>query len=104
MPQARKPKLILDPILGVIDVTEIIPLIDVSEFQSLGFKYQLGLNAMIFPAATHTRKQHSLGAYERTRRLTTGWVDHGLIIPREAKALQVYALYHDIGHGPFSHV
>jgi HD superfamily phosphohydrolase len=100
----RKPKLILDPILGVIDVTEILPLIDVREFQSLGFKYQLGLGFSIFPAATHTRKQHSLGAFERTRRITEDWLEHGFINKDEAKALQVYALYHDIGHGPFSHV
>ncbi|MEK9194205.1 MAG: HD domain-containing protein [Patescibacteria group bacterium] len=104
MIQVRKPKLILDPILGVIEVTEILPLIDVKEFQLLGFKHQLGLNSMIFPAATHTRKQHSLGAYKRTRRLARDWLDYGFINQEEAKALQVYALYHDIGHGPFSHV
>ncbi|MEK7464504.1 MAG: HD domain-containing protein [Patescibacteria group bacterium] len=104
MIQVRKPKLIFDPILGLIDATKVLPLIDVPEFQSLGFKYQLGLNSMIFPAATHTRKQHSLGAYERTKRLTYDWVHHGFIKEDEAFSLQVYALYHDIGHGPFSHV
>lgn len=104
MTAVRKPKLIIDPILGVIDITEVLPLIDVKEFQLLGFKYQLGLNSMIFPAATHTRKQHSLGAYKRTTRLTRGWLKHGFINQEEAKALEVYALYHDIGHGPFSHV
>src|ERR1051325_3359988 len=104
MLQVRKPKLIFDPILGLIDVTEVIPLIDVQVFQALGFKYQLGLTATIYPAATHTRKQHSIGAYERTKQLSRNWVHHGFINDDEAKSLQAYALYHDIGHGPFSHV
>lgn len=100
----KKPKIISDPILGVIEATQILPLLDIQAFQSLAFKYQLGLNALIFPAATHTRKEHSLGAYERTRRLTEDWLNYNFINKDEAFALQIYALYHDIGHGPFSHV
>ncbi|KKU90820.1 MAG: Metal dependent phosphohydrolase [Candidatus Jorgensenbacteria bacterium GW2011_GWA1_48_11] len=104
MAKVEKPRLIFDPILGLIDVTDILPLLDVPEFQSLGFKYQLGLTAAIFPSATHTRKQHSLGAYERTKRLASNWLNHKFINEDEALALQIYALYHDIGHGPFSHL
>lgn len=100
----KKPKIIIDPLLGLIDITDIVPLIDTVPFQSLGFKYQLGFAYSIFPAATHTRKQHSLGAYERTRRLVKDWFQYGFLNEREAKNLPIYALYHDIGHGPFSHV
>lgn len=99
-----KPKIVLDPLLGIIDISPILPLVDTREFQSLGFKYQLGLASTIYPAATHTRKQHSLGAYERTRRLTEDWVMRNLLSKPQAFALQVFALCHDIGHGPFSHV
>lgn len=104
MAKIDKPKFVIDPLLGVIEISDVLPLIDTKEFQSLGFKYQLGVAYSVFPAATHTRKQHSLGAYERTRRLTGDWIHNGFINNDEALALQVYALYHDIGHGPFSHV
>ena len=104
MTRIDKPKFVIDPLLGVIEISDVLPLIDTREFQSLGFKYQLGFAYSVFPAATHTRKQHSLGAYERTRRLTNDWLHNGFITQDEARALQVYALYHDIGHGPFSHV
>lgn len=103
MENFRRPKLIFDPLLGRIDVTEILPLLDQKEFQLLGFKYQLGFAFTIFPAATHTRKQHSLGAYERTKKLTSDWLNYGFIDSEQAKSLGLYALYHDIGHGPFSH-
>lgn len=104
MIQFSKPKIIIDPLLGLIDVTEIIPLMDTAPFQSLGFKYQLGLTSHVFPAATHTRKQHSLGAYARTKRLAEEWFNYGFINKEEARNLPIFALYHDIGHGPFSHV
>ncbi|MEX1014321.1 MAG: HD domain-containing protein, partial [Candidatus Paceibacterota bacterium] len=82
----------------------VIPLIDTKAFQSLGFKNQLGFASAIFPAATHTRKQHCLGAYERTKRLMEMWKKYGFVNEKEAKNLPIYALYHDVGHGPFSHV
>jgi HD superfamily phosphohydrolase len=104
MKDFRKPKIIIDPILGLIDVTEIMPLMDTAPFQSLGFKYQLGLVFQIFPAATHTRKEHSLGAYARTKRLAAEWLRYGFINEEQALNLPIFALYHDIGHGPFSHV
>ncbi|MEX2436710.1 MAG: HD domain-containing protein [Candidatus Paceibacterota bacterium] len=104
MTKINKSKIVIDPLLGIIDITEVLPLIDTKYFQSLGFKHQLGLASSIFPAATHTRKQHSLGAYERTKRLVGYWKELGFINENEAKNLPIYALYHDIGHGPFSHV
>ncbi len=100
----KRPKIIADPLLGIIDVTDIIPLLDVEPFQSLGFKYQLGLAFSVFPSATHTRKQHCLGSYERTRRLAELWEGYGFITKEDVRNLPICALYHDIGHGPFSHV
>lgn len=104
MPKFSKPKIVIDPLLGLIDITEVIPLMDTAPFQSLGFKYQLGLTYSVFPAATHTRKQHCLGAYERTKNLAEDWLDYGFINEKEARHLPIFALYHDLGHGPFSHV
>lgn len=97
-------KLIYDPLWGLVDITEFISLIDTPQFQSLGFKYQLGTTNFIFPAATHTRKQHSLGALRRTQDLCQRWLEMGFINKKEAKMIKAFALLHDIGHGPFSHV
>lgn len=96
-------KIISDPILGLIDVRDVLPMIDIGQFQSLAFKYQLGLAFLLFPSATHSRKQHCLGAYQRTKDITRCWAEAGMINKDQAKAVMAYALYHDIGHGPFSH-
>ena len=96
-------KIVSDPILGLIDISKVLPMIDVREFQSLAYKYQLGLAFLLFPSATHTRKQHCLGAYKRTKELTRRWVESGMIAKDQARNVTAYALYHDIGHGPFSH-
>lgn len=96
-------KIVSDPILGLIDISKVLPMVDVREFQSLAYKYQLGLAFLLFPSATHTRKQHCLGAYQRTKELTRRWVESGMITKDQARNVNAYALYHDIGHGPFSH-
>ncbi len=98
------PKVIADPIYGIIDVRPILPMIETEEFQALGDKRQLGMSYLVFPSATHTRRAHSLGAYHATRKLADRWLNLGLISEEEADALAGYALYHDIGHPAFSHV
>lgn len=98
------PKVIADPVYGIFDVRQMLPMIETEEFQSLGEKKQLGLAHMVFPSATHTRKAHSLGAYHATRDLADLWTSLGLVDEKQALALSAYALYHDIGHPAFSHV
>ena len=96
-------KIVSDPILGLIDIGSFLPMIDTKQFQSLAYKYQLGLSFLIFPSATHTRKQHCLGSYQRAKDLTRRWVESGMATKDQARTVSAYALYHDIGHGPFSH-
>ncbi|MDP3729790.1 MAG: HD domain-containing protein [bacterium] len=98
-----KQKIVYDPVVGLIDIGDFLPMIDVRQFQSLAFKYQFGLAFLLFPAATHTRKQHCLGAFQRTKDLARRWVTNGMITKDQALTVTAYALYHDIGHGPFSH-
>ncbi|MDO8516307.1 MAG: HD domain-containing protein [bacterium] len=98
------PKVISDPVYGIFDIRPVIQMADTEEFQSLGDKKQLGMAYLVFPAATHTRRAHSLGAYHTTRELTERWLRLGFINQNEATALAGYALYHDIGHPAFSHV
>ena len=98
------PKVVADPIYGIIDIRPVLAMIETREFQALGDKRQLGMASLTFPSATHSRKAHSLGAYHATRELADAWIKRGFINAREADALTGYALYHDIGHPAFSHV
>src|SRR5271170_8087715 len=100
----KSPKVIADPIYGITDIRQVLPMVETPEFQALGDKRQLGMAYLTFPSATHTRKAHSLGAYHATRELMKGWLELGFVNRREADALAGYALYHDIGHPAFSHV
>lgn len=98
-------KVISDPIRGIIDIRPMLPLIKHNyHFQSLNYKYQLGLAYLIFPSATHTRRAHSFGSYEATVQSTKRLEELGMINKDEGKALCAFALLHDIGHLPFSHV
>jgi hypothetical protein len=104
MKQMRSPKVIADPIYGIIDIRSVLPMVETPEFQALGDKRQLGMSYLVFPSAMHTRKAHSIGAFHATRELTRLWMELGFINQREADALAGYALYHDIGHPALSHV
>ena len=104
MKKISTPKVIADPIYGIIDVRPVMPMLETEEFQALADKRQLGMAYLTFPSATHSRKAHSLGAYHATRKLADSWIKRGFINEREGKALAGYALYHDIGHPAFSHV
>ena len=100
----KNTKIVCDPLWGLIEITDFLPMIDVAPFQALGFKYQLGVTNFLFPSATHTRKQHSFGAFKRTQALADRWLHRGFINKEDARLIAAYALWHDIGHGPFSHV
>ena len=74
-------------------------IIDTEEFQRLKYIRQLGLSYFTYPSALHSRFSHSLGAF---------WLSHrvgNLLIEDKDKRknLEIAALLHDIGHGPFSH-
>src|SRR3989344_3181119 len=104
MKRVSTPKVIADPIYGIVDIKPVLPMVQAEEFQSLADKRQLGMSYLVFPSATHTRMAHYFGAYHATKELSARWVAEGFINESEAQALQGYALYHDIGHPPFSHV
>ncbi len=82
-------------------------LIDTSEFRRLARISQLGLVALVYPAAHHTRFEHSLGVYRMAllflRRLAH---DPRFIETVEAPDAEIFiaaALLHDLGHWPFCH-
>jgi HD superfamily phosphohydrolase len=52
----------------------------------------------VFPNATHTRFEHSIGVAHLAGKLM-----HYLGKPEFIESMQVAGLVHDLGHGPFSH-
>lgn len=87
-----------------IDIRPIVNIIDHPLFQRLLHIFQLGQLSLVFPGATHNRFEHALGVYSKTLRFSRRMVDEGFISESEAKAVSLFGLLHDIGHGPFSHL
>jgi HD superfamily phosphohydrolase len=82
-------------------------LIDTADFRRLARISQLGLVALVYPAAIHTRFEHSLGVY-RLALLYLKQLAHDerfvrAVGPEEAETLIAAALLHDLGHWPFCH-
>jgi HD superfamily phosphohydrolase len=68
---------------------------------------QLGMVSLVYPGATHSRLEHSLGVYHNALRLLARFSDDAqftsLVPTSLAEALVLAALVHDIGHWPFCH-
>src|SRR5712692_540804 len=79
------------------------PFLRLQKIKQLGFVYR------IWPGATHTRYEHSLGCYNLAVRALRSLLEHGDaggldgIAISSVQTLVVAALLHDIGHYPFSH-
>ena len=82
-------------------------LIDTSAFRRLARISQVGLVSLVYPAANHTRFEHSLGVYRNAllylQQLATDERFAAVIDAADAELLIVAALLHDLGHWPFCH-
>ncbi|KAF5309226.1 hypothetical protein D9619_012739 [Psilocybe cf. subviscida] len=68
---------------------------------------QLGVTPYVWPSATHSRFEHSLGVAFLARVLATQLKDHDPtlnITHRDVDCVEIAGLCHDLGHGPWSHV
>ena len=87
-----------------IDIRGISPIIHHPLFQRLLHISQLGTTLAVFPGAMHNRFEHSLGVYGKSLGFCEKMKKEGFLTDKEANNVPLFALMHDIGHGPFSHV
>lgn len=103
-----------DPIYGHLEVPPIIrSAMNLRSLQRLRWIRQLSTLQLVFPGATHTRFEHSVGVYHlaslvfdslvrKSKQVeAVGWPRVDLQNIRLAVLLA--ALLHDVGHGPWSH-
>lgn len=96
-----------------------LKIINTPEFQRMKRIKQLGLCNYVYPSATHTRFEHSIGTYHLANKMIEKIQqqypnnEYHIIelsptkIPltnKIAECIKIAALCHDIGHGPFSHI
>jgi HD superfamily phosphohydrolase len=74
-------------------------IIDTRVFQRLRSLHQLALAYLVYPGATHTRFDHSLGAFHVAGGLAKTLVKS----ESDQRLVRLAVLLHDIGHGPFGH-
>lgn len=91
----------VDPIYKYIDVTEEeMSLITSPHIRRLHFIKQKGLSYLFFPGAKHTRFDHTLGVLYLCDKIGRKC---GLSASK-LRHLRLAALFHDLGHGPYSHL
>jgi len=96
---------IIDPIHDFIRVYDHeLEIIDNPIFQRLRRIKQLSGAHLTYPAAQHTRFEHSLGVMHIASQAGYVLKEKGILKSHEIKILRLAGLLHDIGHGPFSHL
>ncbi|MCL4552879.1 MAG: HD domain-containing protein [Candidatus Marsarchaeota archaeon] len=113
MPKTRE---IRDPIHGFIVLNDWErEIVDHWLFQRLRRIRQLGWTDMVYPGASHTRFEHSLGVMHNATRMYKRIVNarseflesvfsyNKSGLDRDKVLVRIAALLHDVGHAPFSH-
>ena len=97
---------IIDPIHDFIQVNKTeLAIIDNPIFQRLRRIRQLSGAHLTYPAAQHTRFEHSLGVMHIAGQAGQSLHGKGLLnSDDDVTILRLAGLLHDIGHGPFSHL
>ena len=111
----RDPKVFNDALLGnLLFAKHEVAVIDCPVMQRLRRIKQTGLVYYVFPSATHTRFEHSLGVATIAERCFNAVLDRSLVegaalgvtsdrTKGDLAHLRMAALLHDVGHGLCSH-
>ena len=105
--ESRQQLIRIPPELDIPVTERVKALIDTATFRRLARISQLGLVGLVYPAAHHSRLEHSLGVYH-TALLFLQRLQHDKRFAQQvdahaAEVFLVAALLHDIGHWPFCH-
>jgi HD superfamily phosphohydrolase len=100
-----------DPVHGDIELSrDELRLVDTAEFQRLRGVKQLGSASFVYPGATHTRFEHSLGTVHMCDQLLAAChrnaerdSDCVPVTADERRLLRTAALLHDVTHIPYGH-
>ncbi len=97
----------IPPDLTVPLTPRVRALLDAEEMRRLARISQLGLVSLVYPGATHTRLEHSLGVYRLAicflQRLHRDERFAAIVGPADAGAFLAAALLHDVGHWAYCH-
>ncbi len=94
---------IKDPLYGYIRLKESEKnILDTEAVQRLRRIKQLSGAEYVYPAANHTRFEHSLGVFHLAGTLASSLPVK--LKPEDVTKLKIAALLHDVGHAPFSHL
>jgi deoxynucleoside triphosphate triphosphohydrolase SAMHD1 len=111
LPSPATTKEFNDPVWGTILVRPAeVMLLDSPLLQRLRMIAQLGMVHFVYPAARHSRFEHTLGVVHQVSRLIASLNEHytgrggEVVSTQERNLLRLTALCHDIGHGALSHV
>lgn len=108
-------KIVRDLVHGYVNLTRFdLKLVDTVPFQRLSEVRQLTCQH-VYPAARHTRFEHSLGVYELMRSAIRHLNKNGILGKNSGEIEKIFdenlefnaciaALLHDVGHCPFSHM
>jgi len=113
------PKTFTDPVLGPVELFEWeVAVVDSPLLQRLRGVRQLGMAHAVYTGATHDRLSHTLGVVEVADRMINALLknagyhkeygsdrDPDVPLPddEDRHTIRLAGLFHDIGHGPFSH-
>lgn len=97
----------IPPDLDVPLTPRVRRVIDSAAFRRLARISQLGLVSLVYPAAHHSRFEHSLGVYRLAllflRRFASDEAFTQIVDRSHAELFIAAALLHDVGHWPFCH-
>lgn len=101
-------KVISDAVHGMVHLHPLlVSVVDTPVFQRLRDIKQLGAVPFVFPSASHSRFEHSIGVCHLAGKVMThlrlNQPELGITL-LDVLTVQLAALCHDLGHGPFSHL